>query len=86
MKSTCCNFSKNFFIFNSCPAQGIIEQSADNVAPKSCTFIKFPFHIMILFFKLGYTPCKTEQTLPGMELQEKKHSSHVDHRPKESIL
>ena len=25
------------------------------------------------FFKLGFTPCKAEQPLRGMELQEKKH-------------
>ena len=25
------------------------------------------------FFKLGFTPCKAEQPLQGMELQEKKH-------------
>ena len=25
-----------------------------------------------MFFKLGFTPCKTEQLLPGMKLQEKK--------------
>ena len=25
----------------------------------------------VYFFKLGFTPCKTEQPLQGMELQEK---------------
>ena len=25
----------------------------------------------IFFFKFGFTPCKTEQPLPGMQLQEK---------------
>ena len=25
----------------------------------------------IIFLKLGFTPCKTEQPLPGMKLQEK---------------
>ena len=28
-----------------------------------------------LFFKLGFTPCKAEQPLQGMELQEKKHKN-----------
>ena len=27
---------------------------------------------LIFFFKLGFTPCKDEQPLRGMELQEKK--------------
>ena len=33
------------------------------------------FYFMELknFFKLGFTPCKAEQPLRGMELQEKKH-------------
>ena len=26
---------------------------------------------MVVFFKLGFTPCKAEQLLRGMELQEK---------------
>ena len=26
-----------------------------------------------IFFKLGFTPCKDEQPLHGMELQKKKH-------------
>ena len=26
---------------------------------------------MCIFFKLGFTPCKDEQTLRGMEVQEK---------------
>ena len=29
--------------------------------------------ILAAFLKLGFTPCKAEQTLQGMELQEKKH-------------
>ena len=29
--------------------------------------------IKLIFFKLGFTPCKAEQPLRGMELQEKKH-------------
>ena len=31
-------------------------------------FVKF----FLFFFKLGFTPCKDEQPLGGMELQEKK--------------
>ena len=27
--------------------------------------------MMIIFLKLGFTPCKTEQPLQGMKLQEK---------------
>ena len=33
-----------------------------------CT--KYPTNLFI-FFKLGFTPCKAEQPLQGMELQEK---------------
>ena len=29
--------------------------------------------ITFFFFLLGFTPCKDEQPLRGMELQEKKH-------------
>ena len=29
--------------------------------------------ISVIFFSLGFTPCKTEQSLRGMDLQEKKH-------------
>ena len=31
------------------------------------------YPISFFFFKLGFTPCKAEQPLQGMELQEKKH-------------
>ena len=31
------------------------------------------FLFCFVFFKLGFTPCKAEQPLRGMELQEKKH-------------
>ena len=30
-----------------------------------------------VFFKLGFTPCKAEQPLRGMELQEKKHKKRL---------
>ena len=29
------------------------------------------YYIYIYIFKLGFTPCRTEQPLQGMELQEK---------------
>ena len=31
---------------------------------------------MLLFFQLGFTPCKAEEPLRGMELQEKKHKKN----------
>ena len=31
------------------------------------------FIFVMFFLKLGFTPCKTKQTLRGMELQERKH-------------
>ena len=31
----------------------------------------FAFYLTIIFFKLGFTPCKAEQPLQGMKLQEK---------------
>ena len=31
----------------------------------------FLFHLVFFFFKLGFTPCKAEQPLQGMKLQEK---------------
>ena len=31
------------------------------------------FFIIIIIFKIGFTPCKAEQPLQGMELQKKKH-------------
>ena len=33
----------------------------------------------IFFFKLGFTPCKAEQPLRGMELQEKKKTHTHTH-------
>ena len=33
---------------------------------------QYTYHFLF-FFKLGFTPCKAEQPLRGMELQEKKH-------------
>ena len=35
------------------------------------TLADFQICISVPFFKLGFTPCKTEQPLQGMELQEK---------------
>ena len=32
---------------------------------------KFTKNFFFFFFKLGFTPCKAEQPLQGMELQEK---------------
>ena len=29
------------------------------------------WHFLFIFFKLGFTPCKAEQPLQGMELHEK---------------
>ena len=35
--------------------------------------VSFPIIVSLyIFFKLGFTPCKAEQPLRGMELQEKK--------------
>ena len=31
------------------------------------------FHVTRYFFELGFTPCKFEQPLQGIELQKKKH-------------
>ena len=31
------------------------------------------FIFVMVFLKLGFTPCKTKQPLRGMELQERKH-------------
>ena len=36
--------------------------------------LKMAFH---LFFQLGFTPCKAEQPLQGMELQEKEAQKEV---------
>ena len=33
--------------------------------------VKYHIHAKVPFFKLGFTPCKAEQPLRGMELQEK---------------
>ena len=38
---------------------------------KQITFVIL--YICIYFFKLGFTPCKTEQPPQGMKLQDKKH-------------
>ena len=37
------------------------------------------FHLFVYggFFQLGFTLCKTEQPLQGMELQEKKHKKRL---------
>ena len=35
---------------------------------------------MFDFFKMGFTPCKAEQPLWGMELQEKKHKKITAYR------
>ena len=37
-----------------------------------CIYANLPVNV-IFFFKLGFTPCKAEQPLRGMELQEKKN-------------
>ena len=42
----------------------------------SCTKIRPAYSLFpnqAFFFKLAYTPCKAEQPLRGMELQEKQH-------------
>ena len=37
-------------------------------------FVRFHPHTYLPFFKkLGFTPCKAEQPLRGMELEQKKH-------------
>ena len=41
---------------------------------RSCRSWKSRMHI---FFELGFTPCKAEQPLQGMELQEKKHKKRL---------
>ena len=47
----------------------------DNIKHFHATHLKFWdmffFSLIYLFFLLGFTPCKTEQPLQGMELQEK---------------
>ena len=35
--------------------------------------MNFVWYLFFFVFKLGFTPCKAEQPLRGMELQEKKH-------------
>ena len=40
---------------------------------------------MNFFFELGFTPCKAEQPLRGMELQEKKRSKK-DYRTQKICL
>ena len=35
------------------------------------TAVSYPLKLLLAFFKLGFTPCNGEQSLQGMELQEK---------------
>ena len=37
------------------------------------------FSVFSFFFKLGFTPCKAEQPLRGMEVQEKKDPKRLKH-------
>ena len=39
--------------------------------PVSAAFVERAFSLMNLITKLGFTPCKAEQPLQGMESQEK---------------
>ena len=36
-------------------------------------------HHIYFFFKFGFTPCKAEQPLRGMELQEKEAQKRLQH-------
>ena len=38
------------------------------------------FFIIIIIFKIGFTPCKAEQPQQGMELQKKKHKKIKPYR------
>ena len=49
----------------------------DNFCTKTDAGDKIKF---FFFFKLGFTPCKTEEPLQGMELQEKKKKHKKDYR------
>ena len=44
------------------------NQAVENI---SFVIIRACFIFLFLFFKLGFTPCKAEQSLQVMELQEK---------------
>ena len=37
------------------------------------------FYIFLFFFELGFTPCKAEKPLQGMELQEKEAQKRLEH-------
>ena len=57
-----------------------ISRSKDFIFLLKILFICYISYLAIVtfffFFKLGFTPCKAEQPLRGMELQEKKHKKN----------
>ena len=55
--------------------KGRIEMSSKLFLLANTSLKKYCWGIFF-FFKLGFTPCKSEQPLRGMELQEKKHKKH----------
>ena len=45
--------------------------------PNQCKALKVSKEHGVFFFKLGFTPCKAEQPLRGIELQEKKSTKKI---------
>ena len=64
-------FLWSFLRFSYSSNQFIPSWTGYNIAVIDGTPVYFFFVCFALFFKLGFTPCKAEQLLQAMELQEK---------------